>query len=137
VESLKLASKLDASAKEIGKSLDVLLEVNIGNEAAKAGLSADLSDPEWNNLLQGLPAFANLRVGGLMCIPPHTNDPNGARPYFQKMRVLREQIVAMKLPKIEMTTLSMGMSHDFEVAIGEGSTRVRLGTAIFGGREEA
>jgi PLP dependent protein len=137
VDSLRLASKLNAAAKEARKTLDVLLEVNIGNEGAKAGLPANLSDPEWKNLLQKLPAFANLRARGLMCIPPHTNDPNGARPYFRKMRELRDQIITMELPKVEMTTLSMGMSHDFEVAIEEGSTCVRLGTAIFGERPKA
>jgi pyridoxal phosphate enzyme (YggS family) len=134
VDSLRLASKLNATAKDFGKILDVLLEVNIGSEAAKAGLPTDLSDPEWKTLLQELPSLTSLRVRGLMCIPPHTDNPNGARPYFRKMRVLREQIVAMKLPSIQMTALSMGMSHDFEVAIEEGSTCVRLGTAIFGER---
>ena len=72
-----------------------------------------------------------------MCIPPHTDDPAGARPYFRKMRELRDAITALKIPNIEMTTLSMGMSHDFEVAIEEGSTCVRLGTAIFGERLKA
>src|SRR4051794_25128210 len=134
VDSLKLASKLDAAAKELGKSVDVLLEVNIGNEAAKAGLPPDLADAEWKDLLQHLPVCANLRARGLMCIPPHTDDANGARPYFRKMRELRDQMITMKLPNVEMTTLSMGMSHDFEVAVEEGSTCVRLGTAIFGGR---
>jgi len=137
VDSLKLATKLNAAAKDLGKSLDVLLEVNIGNEAAKAGLSTELSDPEWKSLLQELPGLSNLNVHGLMCIPPHTEDPGGARPYFRKMRDLRDQIAAMKIPKLDMTTLSMGMSHDFEVAIEEGSTCVRLGTAIFGARPKA
>jgi uncharacterized pyridoxal phosphate-containing UPF0001 family protein len=72
-----------------------------------------------------------------MCIPPHTEDPAGARPYFRKMRALRDEVVAMKLPGVQMTTLSLGMSHDFEVAIEEGSTCVRLGTAIFGERPKA
>src|SRR6185369_1352317 len=132
VASLRLASKMNAAAEEFGETLDVLLEVNIGSEAAKAGLPADLADAEWENLLQELPKLTNLRVRGLMCIPPHTEDPAGARPYFRKMRALRDQIIAMKLPTIQMTMLSMGMSHDFEVAIEEGSTCVRLGTAIFG-----
>jgi len=137
VASLRLASKMNAAAEEFGETLDVLLEVNIGSEAAKAGLAADLADAEWENLLQELPKLTNLRVRGLMCIPPHTEDPAGARPYFRKMRALRDQIIAMKLPTIQMTMLSMGMSHDFEVAIEEGSTCVRLGTAIFGERPKA
>lgn len=137
VDSLRLASKLNSAAEELGKTLDVLLEVNIENEAAKTGLPADLADQEWKSLLQKLPTFSNLHVRGLMCIPPHTDDPNGARPYFRKMRELRDKIIAMKLPNIQMTMLSMGMSHDFEVAIEEGSTCVRLGTAIFGSRPKA
>src|SRR5947209_5750680 len=134
LDSARLATKLNAAAKQFGKNLDVLLEVNIGNEAAKAGLPADLADAEWGDLLQKLPRLSNLRVRGLMCIPPYTDDPNGARPYFRKMRELRDQIAALKIPNIEMATLSMGMSHDFEVAIEEGSTCIRLGTAIFGER---
>jgi PLP dependent protein len=137
VDSLRLASKLNSAAKEIGKTVDLLLEVNIGGEAAKSGLPPDLADQEWQQLLRDLPKLANLHVCGLMCIPPHTDDPNGARPYFRKMRELRDKIIAMKLPNIQMTMLSMGMSHDFEVAIEEGSTCVRLGTAIFGVRPKA
>ncbi len=134
VDSARLADKLNAAAKEFGKTLDVLLEVNIGNEAAKSGLPTDPNATELKQLLQEAPTLSNLRVRGLMCIPPHTDDPNGARPYFKKMLELRDAIVAMKLPQVEMNTLSMGMSHDFEVAIEEGSTCVRLGTAIFGER---
>jgi pyridoxal phosphate enzyme (YggS family) len=134
VDSLKLASKLDAAAKQAGKTLDVLLEINIGNEAAKSGLPPNLNDPEFLRLLADAPKFSNLNVRGLMCIPPHTDDPNGARPYFRKMCELRDAIAALRIPNVEMTTLSMGMSHDFEVAIEEGSTCVRLGTAIFGER---
>ena len=134
VDSERLAARLDAAAREAGRTLGVLLEVNIGNEAAKSGLSPDLRDQEFQKLLTKIPQLANLRVRGLMCIPPHTADPNGARPYFRKMRELRDQIAAIKVPSLEMMALSMGMSHDFEVAIEEGSTCVRLGTAIFGER---
>jgi PLP dependent protein len=111
--------------------------VNIGGEAAKAGLPPDLAHAEWQQLLKELPRLTNLHLRGLLCIPPHTDDPNGARPYFRKMRELRDQIAALKLPGMQMATLSMGMSHDFEVAIEEGSTCVRLGTAIFGDRQKA
>lgn len=137
VDSFKLASKLNAAAQQVKKTIAVLLEVNVGGEAAKSGLPPDLGAAEWNELLPELPSLANLKVGGLMCIPPHTDDPNGARPYFRKMRELRDQLAALKLPDLEMATLSMGMSHDFEVAIEEGSTCVRLGTAIFGERQKA
>ena len=134
VDSVRLAEKLNAAAQEARKSLDILLEVNIGNEAAKSGLPPDFEDQEFQQLLKEVPRLANLRVRGLMCIPPHTDDPNGARPYFRKMRELRDQVAALKIPEVKMMTLSMGMSHDFEVAMEEGSTCVRLGTAIFGGR---
>ena len=136
VDSARLATKLDAAANEAGKTLDVLLEVNIDNEAAKSGLPASLNHPEFQALLKELPRFENLRVRGLMCIPPHTDDPAGALPYFRKMRELRDAVVALKIDNVEMTTLSMGMSHDFEVAIEEGSTCVRVGTAIFGQRRK-
>jgi PLP dependent protein len=134
VDSARLAAKLNAAAQDAGKSLDVLLEINIGNEAAKSGLPPDINHPEVQQLLTEAPRFLNLNIRGLMCIPPHTEDPNGARPYFHKMRALRDAIAALHLPNIEMSTLSMGMSHDFEVATEEGSTCVRLGTAIFGER---
>jgi pyridoxal phosphate enzyme (YggS family) len=134
VDSFRVADKLNSAAKEFGKSLDVLLEVNIGNEGAKSGLPPGVHDAEFQRLLAEAPKFANLNIRGLMCIPPHTDDPNGARPYFRRMRELRDSIAALKIPNVEMTTLSMGMSHDFEVAIEEGSTCVRLGTAIFGER---
>ncbi len=72
-----------------------------------------------------------------MTVPPYTEDPQGARPYFRKLRELRDQITGRGLPRVSMDELSMGMSHDFEVAIEEGSTCVRVGTAIFGGRAKA
>jgi pyridoxal phosphate enzyme (YggS family) len=134
IDSARLAAKLDGAAREAGKTLDALLEINIGKEGAKSGLPPDINDPEFQQLLTEAPRYSNLNIRGLMCIPPHTEDPNGARPYFRKMRELREAIAALRIPNIEMTTLSMGMSHDFEVAIKEGSTCVRLGTAIFGQR---
>ena len=136
VDSARLAFKLDAAAEAAAKTLEVLLEVNIGGEAAKSGMPPDLNNPEWQELLEEVPKLANLRVRGLMCIPPHTDAPNGARPYFRKMRELRDAIAALRIANVEMTTLSMGMSHDFEVAIEEGSTCVRLGTAIFGQRSK-
>jgi len=136
VDSVRLSAKLNSAAQEAGKALDVLLDVNIGNEAAKSGLRPDIHDEEFQQLLIEVAKSSNLKVRGLLCIPPHTDDPNGARPYFRSMRELREQITALNIPNVEMTTLSMGMSHDFEVAIDEGSTCVRLGTAIFGERQK-
>lgn len=132
VDSLKLAEKLDATARAQNKKLQVLIEVNVGGEAAKSGLALD--SPELEHLLNAAPRLAGLEFEGLMTIPPHTEDPEGARPYFRQLRALRDKIAARNLPAISMRVLSMGMSHDFEVAIEEGSTCVRIGTAIFGER---
>ena len=134
VDSLKLAEKLNDAARKYGKKLAVLIEVNVGGEAAKSGLPPD--SPELEKLLSSAPGLDFLQISGLMTIPPYTEDPQAARPYFRKLRGLRDQIVARKLPSISMATLSMGMSHDFEVAIEEGSTCIRVGTAIFGEREK-
>ena len=132
VDSVKLAEKLDAAARALNKKLQVLIEINIGGEAAKSGVALD--SPELEDLLKTAHSFAGLQFEGLMTIPPHTEDPEGARPYFRKLCALRDQIAARNLPAVWMRVLSMGMSHDFEVAIEEGSTCVRIGTAIFGER---
>jgi PLP dependent protein len=132
VDSVKLAEKLDAAARSIGKKLSVLIEINVGGEAAKSGVVPDSRELE--ELLLAAPGFEALEFRGLMTVPPFTDDPEGARSYFRKLRELRDAIAARKLPAVGMHLLSMGMSHDFEVAIAEGSTCVRLGTAIFGER---
>jgi PLP dependent protein len=135
VDSVKLAEKLDAAARSLGKKLAVLIEVNVGGEAAKSGVAWDSRDLE--DLLLAAPRFESLEFQGLMTVPPFTDDPEGARPYFRTLRELRDSIAARRLSAIRMDTLSMGMSHDFEVAISEGSTCVRVGTAIFGERAKA
>jgi len=132
VDSVKLAEKIDLAARALNKKLGVLIEINIGGEQAKTG--AAVGSRELEELLAAAPTFEALSFRGLMTVPPFTNDPEGARPYFRKLRELRDSISARRLPAIEMNVLSMGMSHDFEVAIEEGSTCVRLGTAIFGER---
>ena len=132
VDSVKLAERLDAAARSIGKKLSVLIEINVGGEAAKSGVAPDSQELE--ELLSAAPGFEALEFRGLMTVPPYTDDPEGARPYFRKLRELRDAIAARKLPAVRMHVLSMGMSHDFEVAIAEGSTCVRVGTAIFGER---
>ena len=132
VDSLKLAEKLNVAAQKIGKKLAVLIELNLGGEEAKSGIAPD--KPELEQILEAAPQLEHLAIHGLMTIPPITEDPQQARPYFRKLRELRDKIGARKLPGINMDTLSMGMSHDFEVAIDEGSTCVRVGTAIFGER---
>jgi PLP dependent protein len=135
VDSVKLAEKLDASARALRKKLGVLIEVNVGGEAAKSGVSADSLELE--QLLVAAPRLEGLEFRGLMTVPPFTDDPKLARPYFRKLRELRDSIAARKLPSIRVDVLSIGMSHDFEIAIEEGSTCVRVGTAIFGERAKA
>jgi pyridoxal phosphate enzyme (YggS family) len=132
LDSAKLAERLNAAAEKLGKTLDVLIEINVGGEEAKSGLAPNSSELE--RIFAGALAWTHLRVRGLMTVPPFTDDPEGARPYFRQLRELRERIAARNLPALTLDVLSMGMSHDFEVAIEEGSTCVRIGTAIFGDR---
>jgi len=130
VDSLRLAERLNDAATRLDRKLDVLIEINVGGEEAKSGL-----DPKSDELLTLLDAQArltNLTFRGFMTVPPFTEDPEGARGGFAQLRELRDRMSARNgLPLAE---LSMGMSHDFEVAIEEGSTCVRVGTAIFGTR---
>jgi pyridoxal phosphate enzyme (YggS family) len=135
VDSLRLAHKLNDSAQLFGKKMAVLIEVNVGGEAAKSGVAP--GSQELEDLLAAAPRLERLDIRGLMTIPPFTEDPQQARPYFKKLRDLQNQIAARKLPAVRMDVLSMGMSHDFEVAIEEGATCVRVGTAIFGERTPA
>ena len=132
VDSLRLAQKLNASAEQLGKKIGVLIEINVGGEAAKSGVAPESRELE--ELLSAAAGLKHLEFRGLMTVPPFTEDQQQARPYFRKLRELRDQIAARRLPAVDMTALSMGMSHDFEVAIEEGSTCVRVGTAIFGER---
>ena len=132
VDSLKLAEKLNDAARSHSKKLAVLIEINVGGETAKSGVLP--SAPELETILTSAARLEFVEIRGLMTIPPYTEDPQSARPYFRKLHKLRDEIVARNLPAVSMKTLSMGMSHDFEVAIEEGSTCVRVGTAIFGAR---
>ncbi|HEY4679298.1 MAG TPA: YggS family pyridoxal phosphate-dependent enzyme [Candidatus Angelobacter sp.] len=134
VDSVRLAEKLNQAAAEAGKKLDVLIEIKVGQEESKAGITLD--SPELENLLRAAPQLESLQIRGLMTVPPFTENPEGARPYFRLLRDMRDQIVVRKLLGIQMDVLSMGMSHDFEVAIEEGSTCVRVGTAVFGIRPQ-
>ena len=132
IDSAKLALRLDDATEKLGKTLDILIEINIGGEPAKSGIAP--GDPELESILTRTLDWPHLRIRGLMTVPPFTEDPEGARPYFRKLRELRDRIAARNLPSVNLDMLSMGMSHDFEVAIEEGSTCVRIGTAIFGTR---
>jgi len=132
VDSVKLAERLNTAARELNKTLPVLLEINVGGEEAKSGISLDWTEVE--PLLANAVQWRNLEIRGLMTVPPFTDDSEGSRPYFRQLRELRDEIARRGYPRVKVDQLSMGMSHDFEVAIEEGSTCVRVGTAIFGGR---
>lgn len=134
VDSVRLAERINTAIERAGREpLPIAIEINTG-DPAKAGLAPD--SPELEQLLNAVLRLPHLRIQGLMTIPPFTPDPEGARPYFRRLRELRDNIASRGLPGMGMDLLSMGMSHDFEVAIEEGSTCVRVGTAIFGERKQ-
>jgi pyridoxal phosphate enzyme (YggS family) len=132
VDSLRLAERLNAAAATLGKKLRALIEINIGEEQAKAGLPP--ASPELEAILEAAPRLEHLEIQGLMTIPPFFGNPEDARPYFRKLREVRDGIAQRQHSRVAMGVLSMGMSHDFEIAVEEGSTCVRVGTAIFGTR---
>jgi len=132
LDSLRLAEKLNSAAAKLEKKLPVLIEINLAGEAAKTGVPPDSRELE--DILAAAPRLSALEFRGLMAIPPHTDDPEGARPYFRRLRELRDALRARNLPAVGTQTLSMGMTHDFEVAIEEGATCIRIGTALFGER---
>jgi pyridoxal phosphate enzyme (YggS family) len=130
LDSVRLAEKLNAAAEAVGKTLPVLVEINVGGEDAKSGIAP--GSDELDRILFLAPQWKNLAIRGLMTVPPYSEDPEGSRPFFRQLREIREFIADCDW--VSMEVLSMGMSHDFEVAIEEGATCVRVGTAIFGGR---
>jgi pyridoxal phosphate enzyme (YggS family) len=130
LDSLRLAHKLDAAAREQGITLPVLVQVNVGDEESKFGVRPE----ELPELVEKIAPLEGLTLRGLMAIPPYLEPVENVRPYFRRLRRLAEGLARRHLPGVEMQELSMGMSHDFEVAIEEGATQVRVGTAIFGER---
>jgi PLP dependent protein len=130
LDSLKTAERLNDAAQSLGKSLRVLIEVKLSPEETKHGLAPE----DLPSLLRALQPLSHLQPRGLMTVPPFDENPETARPYFQHLRRLRDQHLALCST---LTELSMGMSNDFAVAIEEGSTTVRIGTAIFGKRTYA
>lgn len=130
VDSQRIATKLHNSAVCSGERLQVLLEVNLGDEPSKSGAKEN----EILQLAEQSGALETLELRGLMTIPPFFEEPEQARPFFRRLRELAAKIESAHLPGVAMKDLSMGMSHDFEVAIEEGATIVRVGTAIFGER---
>jgi PLP dependent protein len=132
VDSLRLAERLNEAAARQGGSLPVLLEIKLSAEETKTGF--DPESAELRELLERAPELAGIRVRGLMTVPPLDGDPESARACFRRLRELRERL-AQGYPKMSFDELSMGMSGDFEIGIEEGSTLVRIGTALFGARE--
>ena len=130
VDSLKLARQLDREAEKHNKIQNVLIQVNVGKEASKSGVSSE----DTVSLIEEISKLPNLSIRGLMTMPPFFDDPDRARPYFKELADLRHHIRSRNIPNVRMDELSMGMTGDFKVAIECGSTLVRIGTAIFGRR---
>lgn len=131
VDSLKLANALNRHLETLNRTIDILLQVNIGHDDAKSGVNPEAAE----ELLRELNLLSNIRVIGLMTMPPFTDDPELARPHFKELRLLADQLNHKGLfPKTNKVELSMGMSNDYHIAIQEGATIIRVGTAIFGHR---
>ncbi|HEX3473067.1 MAG TPA: YggS family pyridoxal phosphate-dependent enzyme [Silvibacterium sp.] len=132
LDSRRLAERLNEAAGKLGRTLPVLIEIKLSNEPAKTGL--DPAGRELEEILDRAPDLLHLDVRGLMTVPPFDDNPETARSCFRRLRELRDEL-ARQHPKLDFAELSMGMSGDFEIAIEEGSTQVRIGTALFGARE--
>ncbi len=133
VDSLRLAQRLNDEAAQVRKRLPVLLEIKLSSEPAKTGLEPGSADLQ--SLLEHLPSLSSLAMRGLMTIAPLDENPETARTCFRQLHVLRDDL-ARQHPQLDFQELSMGMSGDFEIAIEEGSTLVRIGTALFGTRPQ-
>ncbi len=131
VDRLELAGELDKRAGQNNRKLNVLVEVNVSGEDSKSGAEPS----EVPELVRQISALPNLSIRGLMTMPPYSDDPETSRPYFVALRNLRDTIAAAAIPGVSMDELSMGMTDDFEVAIEEGATIIRVGRAIFGERQ--
>jgi hypothetical protein len=132
VDSLKLARAIDKAGATLEKSMPVLIEINSGEEPQKAGVMPR----DATVLLRGISTLEHVRVVGLMTMGPFAGDPEEARPFFTRTRALFEEAKALGLENIEMTYLSMGMSNSYRIAIEEGANLVRIGTKLFGERED-
>lgn len=133
VDSLRLAQEIQKEAAKAGIICPVLMEINIGNEESKGGIEID----EAENLARQIAELPNLKLKGLMCIAPFVDEAEENREHFRRMREKRDELAALNIPGTDIRELSMGMTGDFEVAIEEGATLVRVGTAIFGQRDYA
>ena len=130
VESVEQARGIDALAEKLGIQQDILLEINVGGEETKGGFDGtNMQEP-----MEQIARLPHIAIRGLMTLPPFSDNPEDARPYFSKMRQMRDSLAQQRFTRGRMEELSMGMSHDYQVAIEEGATMVRIGTAIFGKR---
>ena len=130
IDNQSLLARVDQAATEAGHPVDLLIQVDLAGEATKHGAR----ETELKSVFDAARACRTARVIGLMLLPPDAEDPNEARPYFRALRAVRERLLAEDVAPPMLAELSMGMSHDFEVAVEEGATMVRVGTAIFGER---
>ncbi|MCL2878219.1 MAG: YggS family pyridoxal phosphate-dependent enzyme [Acidobacteria bacterium] len=130
VDSAKLAARISQAALELGKTISILLQVDLGDEETKFGTPPD----EIREIIEAISSLKGVRLDGLMTLPPNFENPEDARPYFRRLRELGEKLETEQPGCLGKRHLSMGMSHDFEAAIREGATIVRVGTAIFGTR---
>jgi pyridoxal phosphate enzyme (YggS family) len=131
VDSPDLVRKLDAAAAAAGRRLTLLVQADLAGEATKFGARED----ELPSIFEAAAGRTSVRMSGLMLIPPAVDDPEDARPWFRRLREVRDRLISNGVDRGQLTELSMGMSHDYEIAIEEGATMVRVGTAIFGTRE--
>ena len=130
LDNSRLARILDREGRECGRDIHVLVEVNLAGERSKTGVAEDGLVP----LLRDLSGLERVRVKGLMIVPPFAEEPEASRPYFRRLRELRDSLNELGLRNVALDELSMGMTHDYRVAVAEGSTLVRVGTALFGPR---
>ena len=130
IDDADLVRRVDEAARSAGRRIDLLVQVDLAGEATKFGARAD----DLEAIFEAARGAQSARVVGLMLMPPASDDPEQARPYFEALRAVRDRLVARGVDRSMVSELSMGMSHDFEVAVEEGSTMVRVGTAIFGAR---
>jgi pyridoxal phosphate enzyme (YggS family) len=130
VDSLDLLLRIDRAASEAGRSPDLLVQVDLAGEETKFGVPEQAVEALFRAELHAA------RLAGLMLLPPYADNPEDARPWFRRLRELRDRLLLAGIPPDRLRELSMGMSHDFEIAVQEGSTMVRVGTAIFGDRRQ-
>jgi pyridoxal phosphate enzyme (YggS family) len=131
LDTVALARELDKEGRRNGKTVRTLIEINLGDEQSKSGIGRD----KVAELVERVSELAHLQVEGLMAVPPFKENPEEIRPYFRSLRELQVELQGWKIPNGSFNELSMGMTHDYPIAIEEGATIVRIGTALFGPRK--